>query len=603
MFPGEFADIESLSGSGTRLVVAATQVALDRRVAIKVLRGAAGESRMLPDEIRLHARLSDHSHVLSLHEVRSTPGGDLWLILELAEGGSLQAGINGTGSMSVDRLLEIGTQTCGALAALHADGVVHADIKPSNILVAADGSCRLADFGISRSLDTTIDTLESLKGSLRYVAPELFDGAAPSAANDIYSLVLTLRAALTGVAPFGPSGQAQAAIIARLHSDDLAFPDTDPGLPSHLVELLNAALSRDPDARPTAAQLEAAFDGARCGGFGGEVVGGRPAPPWWSRHRVALGAIVVAAGLIGGVTGGVAVGSLGDDSDQAAPAVDPGSVDAAYCAVFASATDERIALMQTMASDLEQSPSSTAVVLRLLVTYPRQFSEVTGPLVAAARDTDGGPSVGNLGDGQLTDLALADSFRSLAGGKPFLFDGDTGEFNPRELPSELREPAREISELFADARQRCPEVEIDLAAAKARLSSATFSNLADAEFMSSFFDDPASFDVFEPRTVVLMVDLARSTFEQLVAGRSDWFAMLLDRRPDIRAAVAFHHPDVILETLAAVPSSIDLVDEAWRTDIVVGLARLDSASRIGVAELYAEQLALIGVDASGVAGP
>ena len=162
--------------------------------------------------------------------------------MRLVEGTDLKALLHADGALATARALRIVEQVAGALDTAHARGLVHRDVKPSNVLVAADDRVYLADFGLSRSLGeagASIGAAKSL-GTIDYVAPEQIRGEEVDGRADVYALGCLLHECLTGEPPFRRSSDA-AVLFAHLEEE----PPTLPGL----EQVTAKALAKDPDDR------------------------------------------------------------------------------------------------------------------------------------------------------------------------------------------------------------------------------------------------------------------------------------------------------------------------------------------------------------------
>jgi serine/threonine protein kinase len=236
---------ELLGRGGMAEVFRATDIATDRGVAIKVLRSVeTGSVRRFDSEIDVLARL-DHPGVVKLRG-SGTHEGVPYLVLDLAEGPSLAGELAG-GPIGIDRALTIGEQVADALSYAHRLGIVHRDVKPSNILFDVRGRARLADFGIARLAGTpSLTGTGQLIGSAPYIAPEQVAGEPAGPATDVYSLGLVVTECLTG-RPCYPGGQLES-VVARLHRS----PTVPPDLPGWLREVLCAMTATEPIRRPEA---------------------------------------------------------------------------------------------------------------------------------------------------------------------------------------------------------------------------------------------------------------------------------------------------------------------------------------------------------------
>lgn len=221
-------------------------VRLERDVAVKVLREVEHERRFAA-EARTLARLQ-HPNLVRLLDA-GTDNGDAFLVLELLGGATVRQLLDG-GALPSDRVARIGGETTAALDYIHRQGIVHRDVKPSNLMLDDYGSIRLADFGIARLLGgTRITGTHQAIGTMAYIAPEQLEGGEVGPPTDVYSLGLVLIECLTGRRAF--DGLPAEAAAARLSRD----PDIPAGLTGGWPGMLGAMTARDPHARPSAAAV------------------------------------------------------------------------------------------------------------------------------------------------------------------------------------------------------------------------------------------------------------------------------------------------------------------------------------------------------------
>ncbi|MGW3568962.1 serine/threonine-protein kinase [Streptomyces sp. NPDC000941] len=226
----------------------AVDTELDRPVVLKRTL-AEDNSRAAFDELLAEARALakfSHPNVVTLYGAERAgwgPKATFWLVMEHVTGGSL----NGTARLPAKLAAHIGAQVANALAALHAKGIVHCDVKPHNVVITEDGVAKLADFGAAYRIDGSTTNTPSGPFSLTpaYAAPEAFRGA-PERASDLFSLGATVYALVTGEAP--PRGPR------RTIRTDALSDDVGP-----LRDVLTALLQRDPGRRPSAAEAQRAL--------------------------------------------------------------------------------------------------------------------------------------------------------------------------------------------------------------------------------------------------------------------------------------------------------------------------------------------------------
>jgi len=220
-------------------------------------------------EARAAARIS-HPSAVTVFDVVEEDGSP-WIVLELVDGRALDRMIAEDGPLAPREAAELGRSLLGALAAGHSAGVLHRDVKPSNVLIASDGRAVLTDFGIATLASDASQTQHGMVvGSPGFTAPERVRGAAASPACDLWSLGATLYAAVEGHGPFERAGGVAAINVGVATEDPPRAPSAGP-----LGPVIDALLRRDPSARPdsdTASRLLAdAVEAAAVTGNGLEV--------------------------------------------------------------------------------------------------------------------------------------------------------------------------------------------------------------------------------------------------------------------------------------------------------------------------------------------
>ncbi|MFF3215641.1 protein kinase [Streptomyces sp. NPDC002886] len=242
--------IEGAIGSGgTADVFRGVDEVLGREVAVKVFRAGADTvtADRFCDEARTLARLS-HPALVTVYDA-GRHGQGAFMVTELIRGVTLRTRMN-AGPLGRVQVVRLGADISSALDHVHAHGVIHHDVKPSNILLGEEGAPHLADFGLSRTVhERTHSAPDTLVGTLAYMAPEQFLGQGASTASDIYALGMTLLEALTGHREYHGSPVE----ISTAHL--LRRPRIPEGLPEDLARLLEEMTAQDPAARPHAAAV------------------------------------------------------------------------------------------------------------------------------------------------------------------------------------------------------------------------------------------------------------------------------------------------------------------------------------------------------------
>ncbi|SDT43827.1 Protein kinase domain-containing protein [Friedmanniella luteola] len=250
-------DWRPLARGGFAVVWEARQATLDRLVAVKVdQRRLDVESERLRflREAGAAGQMSAHPGIVTVHDAGILADDRPYIVMELCPGGSLTRYLAAADRPSEERVREIGVRIADALAATHARGVLHRDVKPANILVDAYDRVGLADFGLAALPGPDTSRAEAFEGvTPAYTAPEALLRRPPTPAGDVYSLAATLYALLAGRPPRWPAGPTPglADVVAAQREPLAPLPDVDPGL----MAVLGEALDLDPAARPTAAGL------------------------------------------------------------------------------------------------------------------------------------------------------------------------------------------------------------------------------------------------------------------------------------------------------------------------------------------------------------
>ncbi|MFE4617605.1 serine/threonine-protein kinase [Streptomyces sp. NPDC056747] len=248
----------------------ATDEVLGRPVAVKLMLGH-GSDPSAGDRFRLEAQTAarlSHPHVVGVFDF-GTWDGKLFLVMELVEGDSLASNPSAPTVLPPERVAVVAAHAAAGLAAAHRQGVVHRDIKPGNLLVDAEGTVKLADFGIARFVDDpsgALTTTGQIVGTGLYLAPERALGQTASSASDVYSLGCVLYQLLTGNPPFRAD---TATALLYQHIDTAPMPPGRLGvaLPPAFETYLLSLLAKQPEQRPSAQAIADWFSSGAWRGY------------------------------------------------------------------------------------------------------------------------------------------------------------------------------------------------------------------------------------------------------------------------------------------------------------------------------------------------
>jgi serine/threonine protein kinase len=254
---GRYELAEVIGRGGMGRVYRATDRVLGRSVAVKILPGVLADQdptsvARFEREARTAAALS-HPAVVAVYDTGADAAAR-FIVMELIAGRSLEAILRDQGALDPDRAARIATRVADALAAAHAAGIVHRDVKPGNVMVAADGSVKVLDFGIARAMDsTTLTQTSSVVGTAAYMSPEQALGKPADERSDIYALGCVLYALLTGHPPFAGEG---AAAILNQHANvaPRSLRAENNRVSPALDALVMQMLAKSPDERPQSAE-------------------------------------------------------------------------------------------------------------------------------------------------------------------------------------------------------------------------------------------------------------------------------------------------------------------------------------------------------------
>ena len=242
---------EPIATGGMATVYKAWDTRVERIVAVKILRSLAKQDRRAIERFRREAhaaaRLS-HPNAVTIYDFLEE-NSEHYLIMEFVEGVNLKQYLAQKGPLDPVEAVSITSQMCSVLQVAHAQGFIHRDIKPQNIMIAKDGQAKLTDFGIVRVMEAAgLTNTGIVLGTADYLAPEQARGDPLSPASDLYSLGVVLYEMLAGRPPFVGSSAVQ---VAMQHANNVPPPPSkyNPRIPKPLELVIKRVLQKEPERR------------------------------------------------------------------------------------------------------------------------------------------------------------------------------------------------------------------------------------------------------------------------------------------------------------------------------------------------------------------
>ena len=285
---------EQIGRGGMGVVYRAYDLRLKRTVALKLMAPELALDQRFRERFAREAELAmslEHPNVVPIHDAGDIDGR-LYLAMRLVEGTDLRALLHAEGALDPPRALAICSQVASALDAAHASGLVHRDVKPSNVLLDANEHAYLADFGLTRQFDDPGGPVGegSSVGTPAYIAPEQIEGGPLDGRADVYSLGCLLYECLTGEAPFA-RGSRLAMAWAHLEEEPPNASEHRPELPVAIDAVIRKAMAKEPPHRYTTC---AALIGAA-----EEALGLRRAPALLGHRRTVIVAVATLLLVVG----------------------------------------------------------------------------------------------------------------------------------------------------------------------------------------------------------------------------------------------------------------------------------------------------------------
>ncbi|HXR44290.1 MAG TPA: Stk1 family PASTA domain-containing Ser/Thr kinase, partial [Pseudolysinimonas sp.] len=251
LIDGRYQVRSRIARGGMATVYLATDLRLERRVAVKVMHGHLADDSQFKQrfiqEARSAARLA-HPNVVNVFD-QGQDAESAYLVMEYLPGITLRDLLQEYGSLTPQQTIDITEAVLSGLAAAHKAGIVHRDLKPENVLLADDGRIKIGDFGLARAASANTATGAALLGTIAYLSPELVTRGVADTRSDIYAVGIMIYEMLTGEQPF--KGEQPMQIAYQHANESVPAPSSkNPKVPNSLDELVLWSTERDPDRRP-----------------------------------------------------------------------------------------------------------------------------------------------------------------------------------------------------------------------------------------------------------------------------------------------------------------------------------------------------------------
>ena len=256
LIDGRYQVRSRIARGGMATVYLATDLRLERRVAVKVMHGHLADDSQFKQrfiqEARSAARLA-HPNVVNVFD-QGQDADSAYLVMEYLPGITLRDLLQEYGSLTSQQTIDITEAVLSGLAAAHKAGIVHRDLKPENVLLADDGRIKIGDFGLARAASANTATGAALLGTIAYLSPELVTRGVADTRSDIYAVGIMMYEMLTGEQPF--KGEQPMQIAYQHANDTVPVPSVkNPKVPAELDELVQWATEKDPEQRPRDARV------------------------------------------------------------------------------------------------------------------------------------------------------------------------------------------------------------------------------------------------------------------------------------------------------------------------------------------------------------
>jgi serine/threonine-protein kinase len=249
---GRYALTAQQGSGGMSVIYRAQDRLLKRNVAVKILRPSLTQDPTFLEKFRNEAQSIAnlaHPNIVTVFDV-GNDGATHYIVMELVEGQDLKKIIKAQGAMPLERVINLATQICAGIGFAHRSGIVHADIKPQNVLVTPQDIVKVTDFGIAQALSDTQpqQRAEVVWGSPHYFSPEQARGEQPSPESDVYSIGIVLFEMLTGRLPYNGASQQELA-MAHIRDRVPLVTEFNPATPESLANVVAKVMSKERSGR------------------------------------------------------------------------------------------------------------------------------------------------------------------------------------------------------------------------------------------------------------------------------------------------------------------------------------------------------------------
>ena len=243
--------IRSIGEGGMANVYLAYDVILDRKVAVKVLRGDLAEDEKFVRRFQREAIAAsslNHPNIVEVYDV-GEDDGKYYIVMEYVDGKTLKSLIKKRGALTLPEVVDIMLQLTSAIAHAHESYIIHRDIKPQNVIILEDGRVKVMDFGIAAQLNSNdLTQTNSVMGTVYYLPPEQANGSAATIKSDIYSLGILMYELVTGRVPFKGDSPVEVA-IKQMKEKIPSIVEQDPDMPQSIENIILRACAKNPKNR------------------------------------------------------------------------------------------------------------------------------------------------------------------------------------------------------------------------------------------------------------------------------------------------------------------------------------------------------------------